>query len=133
MGTCKDENIHDKIKEVIDALVEQGFDDREFTAGELITLIQERTDIREDGSIMPRDYCYNRVNKGIAAGNTFDVVRPRLLHYEEYGVYRCIGSNKPYTGIVKARPKGEKSDTIVGEWIKGEFFPNEKWEELYGK
>ena len=131
MGIRKDETIHDKIKDVIDQLVEQGCGDREFTASELKKLIHDQCDIKL-GSIIPTDYCYNRINQGIIKGNTFDDVRPRLLHYVKYGVFQCIGSNKPYSGTVKARPQGTYKDITVGEWIKGAFSTNEKWEDIYG-
>lgn len=63
------------------------------STAELKAFIQERYDITS-GSVIPSDYCYNRVNDGIT------LAKPTLFEYVEYGKYRCLGKNYPYDGIV---------------------------------
>lgn len=89
---------------------------------ELKALINARFDTNL-GSIIPSDYCYNRVNKGIVF-----LKYPRLFVYAGRGVYECLGENYPYDGSVYARPKGSKSEMIVGTWKNGVFTPNVNWE-----
>ena len=74
-------------------------------------------------SIIPPDYCYNRVNKGIVFSRY-----PRLLAYVERGVYECLGKNYPYDGKVYTQPKGTQEELAVGAWKNGVFIPNTDWE-----
>lgn len=46
------------------------------------------------GSIIPSDYCYNRINDGIT------LTKPTLFEYLGPGRYRCLGENFPYTGDI---------------------------------
>lgn len=75
-------------------------------------------------SIIPSDYCYNRVNKGIVF-----MKHPRLLAYSGHGIYECLGENYPYDKSVYAQPKGTKDEVIVGVWQNGVFIPNANWEQ----
>ena len=79
-------------------------------------------------SIIPSDYCYNRVNKGI----TF-LKHPRLLAHVGHGIYECLGENYPYNEPVFARPKESKSEVIVGVWENGIFCPNNNWDSCFLK
>lgn len=63
------------------------------STAELKAFIQERYDITS-GSIIPSDYCYNRVNDGIT------LAKPTLFEYVEYGKYRLLGKDYPYEGVV---------------------------------
>lgn len=60
-------------------------------------------------SVIPSDYCYNRVNKGINY-----LKKPALFEFDaETGNYNCLGTY-PYCGDVFHRPRGEKMDIRVG-------------------
>ena len=71
------------------------------------------------GSIIPSDYCYNRVNKGIDFHR-----KPRLFNFLGDGMYECLGENYLYTGNVENASDG----TVVGSWENGSFQKNEKWD-----
>ncbi len=60
------------------------------------------------GSIIPSDYCYNRVNDGIALS------KPTLFEYVEAGRYRCLGEHYPYNGSIYHK------DLVVGKCESGE-------------
>lgn len=66
------------------------------------------------GSIIPSDYCYNRMNDGIL----FD---KHLFEFIGGGKYKVLGEQYPYSGLVYHKPQHE-DEQVVGEWIKGEFF-----------
>lgn len=46
------------------------------------------------GSVIPSDYCYNRVNNGITLS------KPTLFEHLGRGQYRCLGEHYPYNGPV---------------------------------
>jgi hypothetical protein len=79
-------------------------------------------DIAED-SIMPTDYCYNRVNKDTSS-NEFC-----FFEYVGRDKFKVLGENFPYKGYVYHRKKGNKEDEIVGEWKNGDITPTkfENW------
>ena len=76
------------------------------------------------GSIIPSDYCYNRVNKGIEFHK-----KPRLFNFLGEGMYECLGENYLYTGDVK----NASDETVVGSWENGVFQENANWELLHLK
>ena len=76
------------------------------------------------GSIIPSDYCYNRVNKGIEFHK-----KPRLFNFLGDGMYECLGENYLYTGDVENASDG----TVVGSWENGVFQKNDTWELLHLK
>ena len=64
-------------------------------------------------SIIPSDYCYNRLNNGIDFGN--------YLHIFEYltrSSYKYLGENYPYNGKIYHKPKSGQ-EIVVGEWVNG--------------
>lgn len=63
------------------------------TTHELKKLMCDRYGIKE-GSVIPSDYCYNRVNDGIKLS------WPTLFEQVATGRYRCLGENYPYNGDV---------------------------------
>lgn len=67
----------------------------------------------KEGSIIPSDYCYNRVNNGIT------LKKPAVFEFLGNGNYRCLGSNYPYNGAIYHKPKGQ-GEFIVGKCIDGE-------------
>ena len=77
---------------------------------------------RKKGSIMPSDYCYNRLNAAIAI--SFDEYK-HIFIMIGFGEYKYVGENYPYTGFVYCKPQGEREEKIVGEWKNGELILGE--------
>jgi hypothetical protein len=67
------------------------------------------------GSIIPSDYCYNRVNNGITLS------KPTVFVYKDRSLYECVGPNFAYNGPIFHQPKGG-SAFKVGECIDGKRF-----------
>ena len=109
--------ISEEMKKIVDELISKYGPRYEIELNELYELFWVRFQ-RRQSSIRPKDYCYNRVNKGV---KFFDW--PRLLEYIEPGVYRCLGENFSYTGETKNSQDG----IVVGTWINGDFTKNEYW------
>ena len=76
------------------------------------------------GSIIPSDYCYNRVNKGIEFHK-----KPRLFRFLGDGMYECLGENYLYTGDVK----NASDETVVASWENGVLQKNDNWNLLHLK
>ena len=76
------------------------------TTAELRKFIQEKYNI-VSGSIIPSDYCYNRVNNGISLS------KPTLFEHVDHGKYRCLGENYPYNGIIYHK------DQVIGSCVNG--------------
>lgn len=64
------------------------------------------------GSLLPADYCYNRINK---APYSF---RFPVFQWVERGKYRYLGPGYDYTGPILWKPRG-KPERKVGEWKSG--------------
>lgn len=77
------------------------------TRKELLTLLHDKYGVAE-GSIIPADYCYNRINDGISL-----MSKPTLFEYVETGRYRCLGENYPYNGLIYHK------DLVVGNCVNG--------------
>lgn len=73
-------------------------------------------------SIIPSDYCYDRVNKGIDFHK-----KPHLFKFLGDGMYECLGKNYSFDGPVLTLEKGAKEEVQVGEWKNGHFIENENW------
>ena len=115
-------NIHEQMQIITAELIsEYGIGYRVSTC-ELKTLVSARFGTNE-GSVIPTDYCYNRVNKGIRF-----LERTPLFAYVGRGVYECLGENYRFNGPVYTHAKGEKSEIIVGDWKDGFFTSNSNWE-----
>jgi hypothetical protein len=69
------------------------------------------------GSVIPSDYCYDRINDGI---------RPRehapMFVHEGRGLYRFVGRNYPYDGPLYHHPKSGLRQQ-VGQWVAGRLQP----------
>ena len=76
------------------------------TRKELLCLLHEQYDVAI-GSIIPTDYCYNRINDGITLS------KPTLFEYLEVGEYRCLGEDYPYNGNIYHK------DLVVGNCVDG--------------
>ena len=70
------------------------------------------------GSVIPSDYCYNRLNNGIT------LKKPTLFEFLGGGRYLCLGEHYCYNGPIFHRPKGASDDEIVGQCIDGERIPD---------
>ena len=77
------------------------------TSTEIKDFIQRKYNINRD-SIIPSDYCYNRVNDGITLS------KPTFFEYLGHNNYRCLGENYPYTGDIYHK------EQIVGVCQNGE-------------
>lgn len=77
------------------------------TSTEIKDFIQSKYKIERD-SIIPSDYCYNRVNDGITLS------KPTLFEYLDHNRYRCLGENYPYNGDIYHK------EQIVGVCQNGE-------------
>ena len=118
-------NICEQMQAVVAELVSKNDAGYEISAQELKHILNKRYGTNES-SIIPPDYCYNRVNKGI----TFTKL-PRLLVRVDRGMYQCLGEDYPFDGPVYAQPKGTKEEIIVGFWENGTFKPNANWNQHY--
>jgi len=98
-------------QKVIIVLENQG--NKVLTRSQLIEKLEKKFKINR-ASVIPSDYCYNRINDGVK----FD---KHLFHYEGNNKYKYLGENFRYTGKVYHRKKGAKDDEVVGEWINGEY------------
>lgn len=65
-------------------------------------------------SIIPSDFCYNRVNSGIRFSKD-----NRLFEYLGRSAYKYLGEKYPYTGKIYHKPQGSKTDIVVGSWVSG--------------
>ena len=87
------------------------------TRAELQRIIGLRFNVVPE-SVIPSDYCYNRLNNGIT------LKKPTLFEFLGGGRYRCLGENYCYNGPVFHRPRGASDDKIVGQCIDGERIPD---------
>ena len=87
------------------------------TRSELQNIMRQRFNVTP-GSVIPSDYCYNRLNNGIT------LKKPTLFEFLGGGRYRCLGENHCYNGPIKHRPRGSSIDEIVGQCIDGERIPD---------
>lgn len=104
--------IDDQIKEIANELAVNFGTDHVITLQELYSIMMKRYGTKE-GSIIPSDYCYNRVNNGIT------LKKPAVFEFLGSGNYRCLGSDYPYNGNIYHKPKGH-GEFIVGKCINGE-------------
>lgn len=74
------------------------------------------------GSIIPSDYCYNRINNGISLD------KPTLFEYIKRGQYKCLGMDYPYNGAIYHKAK-DMPEILVGKCVNGERFLNERLNE----
>ena len=85
------------------------------TRQELYNLISPDHALNYD-SILPQDYCYNRMNDGIAF-----IDHVHLFEYLGRNRYRLLGDRYPYTGEIMHKPK-RCPEAIVGKWERGALF-----------
>ncbi len=90
----------------------QGKEGKEFKRFEIIDMISQKFPDTNKGSISPSDYCYNITNNDFKFE---DVVEYRLFKQTSRAVYKYLGPNFNYSGLVTW--KGIK----YGEWENGKF------------
>lgn len=66
----------------------------------------------EKDSVLPSDYCYNRINNGITLN------KPTVFEFLGKSRYRCLGAGYPYNGLIYHQPKGQ-IEFVVGNCING--------------
>lgn len=81
-----------------------------FSAKEIIDLVEKEFH-RNRKSIIPSDFCYNRINHGITFINHI------FIFTEEK--YRFVDVDFPYSGPIYAEGKKQR---IVGLWENGKFY-----------
>lgn len=74
-------------------------------------------------SVIPSDYCYNRINDGIK--NDFET-RVHLFDYLGRNCYKYVGPNKKYSCTVMHKPK-KGAEYQAGEMKNGIFIPLESY------
>ena len=84
------------------------------TRQELYNLISPNHALNYD-SVLPQDYCYNRMNDGIAFKD-----HVHLFEYLGRNRYRLLGDRYPYTGEIIHKPK-QSPEVIVGKWEQGKL------------
>ena len=99
--------IDEKMIAAVDELITTHGAEYIATRQELLSLLHSKYEVAL-GSIIPSDYCYNRINDGIALS------KPTLFEYVEAGRYRCLGKNYPYNGNIYHK------DLVVGKCENGE-------------
>lgn len=84
-----------------------------FSTKEIKDRISKKYKINKN-SIIPSDYCYNRINRGITFTQHFFI----QLNRNEYYI---AGENYQYDGRIYWKPKKSKKDIYVGNWDNGKF------------
>ena len=87
------------------------------TRSELQSVMWQRFGV-SSGSVIPSDYCYNRLNNGIT------LKKPTLFEFLGGGRYLCLGEHYCYNGPIYHRPREASSDEIIGQCIDGERIPD---------
>ena len=113
----------EQMKTVVEKLIAQKGIGCEVEVGELGALLEEEYPDFPEGSVLPQDYCYDRVNKDRQSTSN-----PRLFKLVRRGVYACLGENYPYGEPMYTFPKDTGEKIHVGNWENGFFTPNENWE-----
>ena len=72
---------------------------------------------RNKSSVIPSDYCYNRLNFGIDYHKNV-----HLFEFLENGKYTYLGIDFPYNGKLYNKTKGSEREDIVGEVVGGTAF-----------
>lgn len=85
--------------------------------GTLLTAAEIRRCVAEafgtnPSSVIPSDYCYNRLNLGVPDP------KPLFLRVGA-GEYQFVGPAYQYSGLVYGRPRGTTTDRVVGERVEG--------------
>lgn len=104
--------IEEKMITMANGLVEKFGTDHIVDLQQLYRIFKTQYNINE-GSIIPSDYCYNRINNGI------NLNKATVFEFLGRGQYRCLGLNYQYNGIIYHKAKGQ-AEISVGKCINGE-------------
>ena len=104
--------VDEQMVEIVNELSKNFGTDYVITTRELYEIFFKRFR-RKEGSVIPSDYCYNRVNNGITLS------KPAVFEFLGRGKYRSLGSNYPYNGPIYHKPKSQ-GEFIVGKCVNGE-------------
>lgn len=104
--------INEQMIELVNEIINIHGDDYIITLDEISQLMFKKYGTKS-GSVIPSDYCYNRVNNGIQIEK-----KPAVFEFLGNGKYKCLGLNYPYNGAIYHKPKGQ-SEIIVGKCING--------------
>jgi len=98
-----------KIKDKVLSIFKKNRVGEKFGREEIIDLVVNTYPGTNRGSVVPPDYCYNKINKDPASFNL------HLFESLGAGRFKCLGQNYPYSGPIYW--KGEQ----VGKWDKGKY------------
>lgn len=90
---------------------------REFKTQEIINMVRFKCTINES-SIIPSDYCYNRMNMDKWENN--QLLDFNIFEYVGRDSYIYLGEDYPYNGDINYKAKGSSEEIVVGKWTKGE-------------
>jgi len=117
--------IDDYMTMLVTELVEQFGDNHIISSQEIRQMMKSKYGTNP-GSVLPADYCYNRVNLG-----TNILTKPTLFEYQaDTGLYRCLGICA-YNGDVYHRPVGSKTDILIGVCRNGKRIINPEYEGIF--
>jgi len=92
-------------------IVLENHENQVLTRSQLIEKLQKKFKINP-ASVIPSDYCYNRLNDGIK-------FEKHLFQYKGKNEYKYLGENFRYTGKIYHRKKSSTEDEVAGEWNEG--------------
>ena len=110
-------SIDEKMSTVANELADEFECEHVITRNELQSIMWQRFNVAP-GSVIPSDYCYNRLNNGIT------LKKPTLFKFLGGGKYLCLGEGYCYNGPIFHRQRGASVDDIVGQCIDGERIPD---------
>ena len=105
------------IEEIIDTFKDVALG-TEYSYEEIVQKVHTKFG-RNPRSIIPSDYCYNRLNYGIDYEKSV-----HLFEYTDERKYRYLGPGIKYNGSIFHKPKGQR-ETCIGYVNNGVLFLNE--------
>lgn len=109
--------IDEQMRTIVSEIISEYGVGHKITLKELYELLGARFQTNT-GSIIPSDYCYNRVNKGIDYDR-----KPHLFRFLGDGMYECLGENC----LLPIDVENASDGTIVGTWKDGVLYKNASW------
>ena len=104
---------HEKMLDVCNYLIKIHGPECIVTYGEITDVLKTKYGITK-GNLLPSDYCYNKVNKGIYASY------PYFFEALERGQYRCLGEGYTDKDFDVTHTDKNGKEEIVGKCITGE-------------
>lgn len=100
-----------------------GQEGQEFSRDQIIEKVLLVIDPKKE-SILPTDFCYNRINNGINFKQHLFEYLPNNSKNKKKGQdaykFKYLGPGYPYSGPIQWKPKGKEEET-VGFWEKGRY------------